>query len=168
METIIKKICLYWVYLAGIMILIIVLSTVFNIAAFGLDKMARLFDLNVGGLPGYEDLVRLSISCIALMLFPWAQLEKGHVSVDFFTENLATHLQIILDKVWLIVTFVLVVFLSITMMLGLMESYDDNALSRILGWSEWPFYIPGIISLILWALVLFYQIFLEKRGHIDG
>lgn len=150
------------------MILTIILVTVFNIAAFGLDKIARVYDLNVGGLPGYEDLVRLLISCIALMLFPWAQLEKGHVSVDFFTENLSTHLQVILDKIWLVATFVLVVFLGITMVLGLMESYGDNALSRILGWSEWPFYIPGILSLVLWGFVLFYQIFLEKKGHSNG
>jgi len=163
MEATIRKICLYWVYLAGIMIIAIVLMTVLNITAFGLDKIARVFDSNVGGLPGYEDLVRLLISCIALMLFPWAQLEKGHIAIEFFTEKLSPHIQNFLDKIWLSVTLVLVGFLAVMMYLGMIESYNDGALSRILGWNEWPFYIPGIISLILWDIVLFYQVIVEKK-----
>ncbi len=168
MEATIRKICLYWLYVAGIMIIAIVLMTVLNITAFGLDKIARLFDYDVGGLPGYEDLVRLLISCISLMLFPWAQLERGHVSIEFFTDNLSTYTLIVLDRIWLSVTLILVIFLAITMCLGMMESYGDNQLSRILGWTQWPFYIPGIISLILWGVVLFYQILIEKRGHIHA
>lgn len=164
MEATINKICLYWVYLAGILIIAIVLMTVFNITAFGLDKIARMFDSNVSGLPGYEDLVRLLISCIALMLFPWAQLERGHVSIEFLTENFSDSMQVALDKIWLFCTFLVVVFLAVTMFLGMLESYGDNAISRILGWTQWPFYIPGIISLVLWGVVLVYQLLVEK-GH---
>ncbi len=165
MEKTLKKISLLWVYLAGIMIVLIVVMTVFNITSFSLDKIARMFDSNVGGLPGYEDLVRLLMSCIALMFFPWAGLEKTHIAIEFFTENFSKKNLIIIDKFWLIVTQILVIFLAIMMFLGMIESYEDGALSRILGWAEWPFYICGILSLILWSFVLFYQIVLEKEGH---
>ena len=168
MKKIISDMCLYWVYLAGIAVLLIVMMTVINIAAFSLDKLARLFDTNVYGLSGYEDVIRLLISCIILMFFPWAQLQKGHVSIEFFTNLLSTHALAIIDKIWLSVTLIVVIFLVVLMYFGLLESYHDGALSRILGIIEWPFYIPGIISLLLWIVVIIYQLFFEQREAIKG
>lgn len=168
MESRLRQICLWWVYLAGIMLLILVLTTVVNISAFALDKVARLFDSNVSGLSGYEDLVRLLTSCIALMFFPWAQAKRGHVAVDFFADRFSAGFQQVLDIVWLICTLIFVLFLGILMFFGMLESFSDGSVSTTLGWAEWPFYIPGIISLGLWSVVLFFQIFLHKGGKIDG
>lgn len=163
-----KKLCLWWVYLAGILLFIVVTTTVINIAAFGLDKVARIFDSNVSALSGYEDLVRLLTSCIALMFFPWAQAQRGHVAVDFFANKFSPKVQQYFDMLWLSCTLVFVVFLTILMFMGMIESYEDGAVSTTLGWAEWPFYGPGIISLALWAVVLAFQIFLHKGGKIDG
>lgn len=168
MESLLRKACLWWVYLSGVLVTIVVLTTVINIGAFGLDKVARIFDSNVSALSGYEDLVRLLTSCIALMFFPWAQAKRGHVSVDFFADKFSIKWQQRLDIIWLFCTLVLVVFLGILMYFGMLESYDDNAVSSTLGWAEWPFYMPGIISLFLWTLVLLFQIFLHKGGKLDG
>jgi len=168
MESLLRKICLWWVYLSGILLLIVVLVTVVNISAFGLDKIARMYGSNVSALPGYEDFVRLLISCIALMFFPWAQAKRGHISVDFFANKFSSSLQQKLDILWLSCTLILVLFLGVLMFLGMLESREDGALSSILGWIEWPFYIPGVISLILWSLVLIFQIFVHKGGKLDG
>lgn len=168
MESLLRKACLWWVYLSGVLVTILVLTTVVNIGAFGLDKVARIFDSNVSALSGYEDLVRLLTSCIALMFFPWAQAKRGHVSVDFFADKFSIKWQQRLDILWLFCTLVLVVFLGILMYFGMLESYDDNAVSSTLGWAEWPFYMPGIVSLFLWTLVLVFQIFLHKGGKLDG
>lgn len=168
MEALLRKICLWWVYLAGILLLLVVLVTVVNISAFGLDKIARMYGTNVGALPGYEDFVRLLISCIALMFFPWAQAKRGHISVDFFANKFSSSWQKKLDILWLSLTLILVIFLGILMYLGMLESKEDGALSSILGWLEWPFYIPGIISLFLWSLVLIFQIFVHKGEKLDG
>lgn len=168
MESLLRKTCLWWVYLSGILVTIVVLTTVINIGAFGLDKVARIFDSNVSALSGYEDLVRLLTSCIALMFFPWAQAKRGHVSVDFFADKFPLRWQYILDILWLSCTLLLVVFLAILMYYGLIESFEDGAVSTTLGWVEWPFYIPGIISLFLWTLVLMFQIFLHRGGKLDG
>ena len=50
-------------------------------------------------------------------------------------------------------------FLAYWMRLGMIETQEDGALSRVLGWEEWPFYLPGIASLILWAVIALAQIF---------
>ncbi len=168
MEALIKKTCLWWVYLAGILLLVIVLTTSINIIAFGLDKVARIFNSDVGALSGYEDLVRLLVSCIALMFFPWAQTERGHVAVDFLAAKFSEKWQTRLDILWLFCTLILVIFLGILMFFGLLESKSDGSLSSILGWKEWPFYIPGIISLVMWTIVLIYQIFITKGEKLNG
>ncbi len=168
MEALIKKACLWWVYLSGVLLLVIVLVTVINISAFGLDRIARLFDMNVSGLSGYEDFVRLTISCIALMFFPWAQAQRGHIAVDFFANKFSTKLQQRLDMFWLGLTLILVMFLGVLMFYGMLESKEDGALSPILGWTEWPFYIPGVISLFLWTIVLAYQLFINKGEKLNG
>ena len=160
----IRKACLWWVYLASVLLVAVVLITVINITAFGLDKLARMFDGNVAGLSGYEDFIRLAISCIALMFFPWAQIHNGHIAIDFLVERFSSKIQKKLDALWLFLTFCLVVFLAIMMFFGMLESKADGALSSILGWAEWPFYIPGIVSLIMWTVVLLYQLSTGKEG----
>ena len=60
---------------------------------------------------------------------------------------------------------VMALFLAYWMVLGLLETRADGALSRVLGWPEWPFYLPGIASLLLWAAIAAYQVF---AGEPDG
>lgn len=153
-----------WALLAGILTLLIVLVTTINTATFGADKVARLFDLNIAGLAGYEDFVRLAISAAALMFFPYCQKQKGHVAVDLFAEHFSIRTQLILEKITLTLTIILALFLAYWMSLGMISAFEDFASSPILGWPNWPFYVPGILSLILWALVAAMQLS-EKRTN---
>ncbi|MCC3306624.1 TRAP transporter small permease [Sneathiella sp. HT1-7] len=153
-----------WALLAGILTLLIVIVTTINTAAFGADKVARLFDLNIAGLAGYEDFVRLAISAAALMFFPYCQKQKGHVAVDLFAEHFSIRTQLILEKITLTLTIILALFLAYWMSLGMFSAFEDFASSPILGWPNWPFYVPGILSLILWALVAAMQLN-EKRTN---
>ena len=147
-----------WTMLAGILLLAIVIVTSINASAFGLDKIARLYGSNVPALPGYEDFVRLSISCVALMFFPYCRLHYGHVKIDLLEKYFPRKMNLFLNLLWSVMMFATVAFLVYWMNLGLWESMDDNAISRVLGWSEWYFYIPGLISLILWGAISLLQL----------
>lgn len=146
-----------WALLGGVLVFAIMIVTSVNVGAFGLDRIARMFEGNVSGLPGYEDFVRLAISCAALMFFPYCQLRRGHVVVDLFASSFPTAFVRFLDRLWLVIITLLALSLFYWMILGMLETYADNALSPVLGWSEWPFYVPGIISLFLWALTAGFQ-----------
>jgi hypothetical protein len=39
------------------------------------------------------------------------------------------------------------------MAVGLVEARADGTASFLLGWPEWPFYAPGVLSLVLWAAI---------------
>jgi TRAP-type C4-dicarboxylate transport system permease small subunit len=142
-----------WAIGGGLFILAIVFVTTANVGLFAFDRAVRPFGGSIPGLPGYEDFVSLAVSCAALMFFPFCQLQRGHVAVDVFTEKLPKHLRRGLDRAWSAAASLLALFLAYWMLLGLLESRSDGALSPVIGWPLWPFYLPGILSLLLWAVV---------------
>ncbi len=158
-----------WAVLGGVILLAIVGVTVVNVGAFALDRAARLWGGEVGGLPGYEDFVRLAVGAAVPMFLPYCQVMRGHLAVDLFMKNSPVSLSRGIDRLSLFLMAALALFLAYWMTLGLLETRDDGALSRVLGWEEWPFYITGILSLTLWALVAVAQLFGPwKEAMIDG
>lgn len=154
MQRLLHRAAAGWAIAGGALLFAIVAVTVTNAAAFTLDRVAALVGADVAGLPGYEDFVRLCVSAAALMLLPYCQARKGHVSVDIFAETLVPRrLQHALDALWQVLMAALAVFMAYQMTLGMIETYQDHVLSRVLGWQEWPFYLPGILSMALWAAV---------------
>lgn len=150
---------------AGCLLLLIAAVTSVNAGAFTLDRLARLWGGNVAGLPGYEDFVRLSVSAAALLLLPHCQVRHGHVVVDIFTRNAPRRLRRVLDAAARALTAAFALFLAVSMAIGMAETFQDGALSRVLGWPEWPFYLPGIAALLLWSAVAARQAF---AGDADG
>lgn len=157
MNRIAERVSVGWALTGGVLVLVIMAVTSINIGAFTLDRVAGVIGANVKGLPGYEDFVRLLLSCAALMFFPYTQQHRGHVTVDLFMTMLPRVVGRELERLWLVAIGCLALFLAYWMILGMAETRADNASSPILGWPEWPFYIPGIISLFLWAFVAFVQ-----------
>ena len=141
----------------GAVLLSIVLVTTTNAGAFILDRVARLFGTNVPALPGYEDFVRLAISCAVLTMFPLCQVRSGHVWVDLFTARLPKRAINLLDLLWQLLTVGLAGFLAWWMGVGLLQQRDDDAVSGVLGWPVWLFYGPGVLSLLLWGAIALMQ-----------
>lgn len=148
-----EKIATWWALLGGLILLAIVLVTACNAGAFALDRVARLFGGTVTALPGYEDFVRLAISAAALMLMPYCQIRRGHLAVDLFFRMTLRRTKRLLDRLSLLGMALVTLFLAYWMLLGMIETHADGAVSRVLGWPEWPFYLPGLASLLLWAAI---------------
>lgn len=70
--------------------------------------------------------------------------------------------QRVVDRVWLLLTAGMALFLAYWMVFGLLEARDDAAVTSVLNWPVWPFYLPGIASMVLWALIALAQI----RGEV--
>ncbi len=147
-----------WALLGGVILLVITVVTSLNVGA---NLAGRLADLwgggHIEGLPGYEDFVRLVISCAALMFFPYCQMRRGHVAVTIFAEKMPLPVRRIIARIWPACIALLALFLGYWMIFGMLETRADQAATAILGWTIWPFYIPGLISLALWAAVALQQ-----------
>lgn len=167
MRNMLERLTGLWAVLGGVILLAIVAVTVTNVGAFLLDRIARLSGGTVTGLPGYEDFVRLAVAAAVPMFLPWCQMQRGHLSVDLFLRRAPRGMTRALDRFGLALTVGAALFLAVMMAQGMMESRADDALSRVLGWPEWPFYAPGIASLILWAAVALWQLAADAPPGAD-
>ncbi|MEM9735428.1 MAG: TRAP transporter small permease [Pseudomonadota bacterium] len=164
MAQAIERMAVLWALAGGLFLLAIMAVTTTNAGAFALDRVAGLWGGGVTGLPGYEDFVRLAVGCAAAMFLPLCQHRRGHVSVDLFTRAMPPRWRQRLEQASLWATALLALFLAFWMAVGLAETRADNGLSPILGWPEWPFFVPGVLSLIFWAGIAAYQA-LETRAR---
>lgn len=164
MRAAVGRLAELWALGGGLVLLAIVLVTTANAGAFALDRVVRLWGGTLPGLPGYEEFVRLAISCAALMFFPFAQARRGHVAVDIFVGYLPPGWRLALDRLWLAATIAMALFLAWWMWFGMMRARADALVTGVLGWPDWPFYLPGIASLILWALVAAAQLGQDDDG----
>lgn len=159
MRAALYKLAGFWAILGGLVLLAIVGVTITNVGAFALDRIARLSGGTVSGLPGYEDFVRLAVAAAIPMFLPYCQTQRGHLAVDLFLKKAPPAFDRFIDRLSLVLMAATALFLAYWMRLGMIETQEDGALSRVLGWEEWPFYLPGIASLILWATIAIAQIF---------
>jgi len=148
-----ERIVALWALGGGAILLSVVAATAFNVGGFALDALARRFGAGVSGLVGYEDFVALATGAAAPMLLPWCQLRGGHVAVDAFAHRMPGWFRRAVDLLSLAGLAALAVFLFHWMVLGMLETRADGIVAGVLGWPEWPFYLPGLLSLPLWAAV---------------
>ncbi|MCS6878254.1 MAG: TRAP transporter small permease [Geminicoccaceae bacterium] len=126
-------------------------------AITGVNVLLYLADLlapgRLGIVRGYEDLVRLFVSAAVPMLFPYCQLRRGHVAVDLLAEHLPPPVRLGLERTGVALTAAIALFLAFWLAQGLLESRADGRIAGVLGWPEWPFFLPGLLSLLLWAAI---------------
>ena len=134
----------------GTILLAIAAVTGLNVLLYLADALAPG---RLGIVKGYEDLVRLWVSAAVPLLFPWCELRRGHVAVDLLAERLPERIRRVLDRTAVALSFALALFLGFWMVQGLLETRADGRIAGVLGWPEWPFYLPGLAALALWAAV---------------
>ncbi|WP_417813195.1 TRAP transporter small permease [Thalassospira alkalitolerans] len=159
MKNVLNKAASWFAVAGGFLALLIAVVTIVNVTAFGLDKIARLMDANFPAIIGYEDFVSMTVSAAALMFFPYCQSRHGHVAVDVFIKMFPDWFARGVDISSGLLMTLLAFFMGYMMINGMIEVRSDNTLSAILGWPVWPFYLPGIVSMFLWALIAASQIF---------
>ncbi|MEL6210029.1 MAG: TRAP transporter small permease [Pseudomonadota bacterium] len=155
MIPLVRSLCWWCAILGGVLFGIVVLVTVVNVGGFVLNAAARLFDRTVPGLPGYEDAVSMLVGLGALLMLPWCQLQRGHVSVDLFTSLLPEHALGWLTRVTDGIMGCLATFLAVMMVQGTLGYMADGIRTPVLEWPIWPFMVPGIVALALWAIAAF-------------
>ncbi|MEO1457091.1 MAG: TRAP transporter small permease subunit [Pseudomonadota bacterium] len=156
MQRVIRSLSWWCAMAGGALFGIVVLVTVVNVGGFILNAVARLADRTVPGLPGYEDAVSLLVGLGALLMLPWCQLQRGHVSVDLFTSLLSDRALRRLTRVTDAVMGCLAGFLAVMLVRGTLSYRADGVRTPVLEWLVWPFMVPGAAAIALWAAVAFY------------
>lgn len=142
-----------WAMMGGICLVIIIALTGWNVAALTLNMALRDFGIGVRGLYGYEDLVRLLASIAALSFFPICQLRGGHVAVGVLVDSAPRPVQRANRIISYLLTLAIALFLTWWTVKGALEVRRDGLTTGVIEWPQWPFYLAGAVSMVLWALV---------------
>ncbi len=154
-----EKFVRFWTLLGFLLLTAISILSLYNSISY-FSKIDFFFlILKNFNIYGYEDLVRLLISCSALMFLPFCHIKKGHINITFLSFFLNSKIIYFLNRFTNILFFIIYFFLFYWMIFGLVEVYADNVVSSVINIQEWPFYIPGIVSLFICSLLSLFNIF---------
>ncbi len=156
-----------WALLGGALLLLIVGATVINAAGFTANMVARMWDGNVPGLPGYEDGVTMLVGVAALAMFPYCQLHRGHATVEILMENAPAWANRVVSFLSVALTIGIALYMAWMLTIGVSEARADHTETAVLGWPVWIFMPSAVISCILWAIAAYTNLFeMEETG--DG
>lgn len=145
MEKYLRPLATLWALIGGGILFLLCIVTFFHV-------ILHIPSLS-GPLRGYEEMVRFGVGVAIFTFLPLCQLERKHIVVAiFFNKPSKTH-RLAVDMMMASFAF----FLFYAMAIGLFQLKKDNVVSAILGFSQWWFYIPALISLGLWAVIALLQ-----------
>ena len=156
-----------WALVGGVGLLAIMIVTTADVLLFAVVKGLPALRGHVSGISGYEDFVSLAMASAVPMFLPLCQLRHGHIVVNLLDSVFGEGLRRGLDRLWLLATAGLAVFLLYWGWLGLIETRGDHSLSPILGWPVWPFLFPAVASCGLWAVVAVCQLFSTDENALS-
>ena len=109
-------------------------------------------------IPGDYELIQLFTTVAIALCLPYCQLRCGHVFVDFFTSWAPTRLKRYLDRFACLLLAVLAFFLAWRSWDGLVDMYEYEESSMVLGLPIWWGYAPLPPALIVLGLAALYTV----------
>lgn len=153
----------FWALCGGALLLAIVLATAVNTGALVADTITRGFGVRIPTLSGYEDFVRLVIAPALLAFFPYCQWQRGHIQITWASNLFSHRQQHRLNQFWHVIGSISAAALAVMLTQGMLELRRDNALSPVLEWREWLFFIPAVASVCLWWLAATAQLLTPQK-----
>lgn len=144
LETL-AKLCAILAGLLMVAITLIVCGAVFSRSLFGKPLL------------GDFELVELTMAVAVAAFMPYCQIRRGHIIVDFFTQNASKAWRDGFDRLGLVclgVTYALVAWRTA---LGGLSSQKSQTVTMLLQYPEWTAYMAMVPPLVLAAVIAFVQ-----------
>ena len=148
-----------WALLGGALLLLIVAVTAINAAGFTANTIARVWGGTVSGLPGYEDAVTMIVGVAAMLMFPYAQLHRGHAAVDVVMQHAPDWANRFVTVLSSLILGVTLLWMAWMLTQGVLQVRADRIETTVLGWPVWIFMPFAVVSCLLWAAAAVLNIF---------
>ncbi len=146
-SNLIEKLAKYLAILGGLVLCLIALMVLISIVG------RAGIPIGLSSIKGDFELVEVGTAFAILAFMPFAQLNRSHAEVSFFTEKLGKFANKAID---FIVDFIMLIIASILawrLTLGAIEKYNNGEVSFILQFPLWFAYASALIALYIWVLV---------------
>lgn len=148
--------------LGGLILLLMIIITCISI--FG----RSLISIGLGPVPGDFELIEASAAFVVFAFLPWCQINRGHASVDIFTNFLPDKFNLWIDLVVEILMGFAICIIAWKLWDGTISKTKYGETTFILQFPIWWAYAASLSVAILGCVVAIYMIALRVTEVIRG
>ncbi len=152
-----------WLAIAGGAVLVaITVMTVLSISG-------RAFIwAGLGPVPGDFELVEAGTGFAVFAFLPWCQLNRGHATVDLFTNFLSPAANRVLDLLWEVVLGLVTILVAWRLWVGMLEKRSYGETTFILQFPIWWGMALCAVATIVGVIVAVYMVVMRVREVAAG
>lgn len=161
LAQLIEKIARYLAILGGFALLAITLLTCLSILG------RAMINFGLGPIKGDFELVEAGVAFAVFSFLPWCQLNRGHASVDLFTNMLSASLNRWINLIAEILMAVALFIMTWKLWDGMTSKIRYGDTTFILEMPVWIPYAASFFSLSITCIVAFYLVFIRLSEVIN-
>ena len=152
-----------WLAIAGgvVLVAITVMTT--------LSIVGRAFTwAGLGPVPGDFELVEAGTGFAVFAFLPWCQLNRGHATVDLFTNYLSPAINRVLDLLWELVLSLITILIAWRLWIGMLEKREYGETTFILQFPIWWGIALCAAATVVGVIVAVYMVVVRAMEVAQG
>lgn len=162
LSSIVHALAKWLAIIGGLFLVAITVMTVVSIVG------RSLIFAGLGPVPGDFELVEAGTGFAVFAFLPWCQLNRGHASVDLFTNYLPPAANRVLDLLWEIVLGFVTFLIAWRLWIGMLEKRDYGEITFILQIPIWWGMALCAVATVVGVLVAAYMIVIRAMEVAQG
>jgi len=162
LSSIVHALAKWLAIIGGLFLVAITVMTVVSIVG------RSLIFAGLGPVPGDFELVEAGTGFAVFAFLPWCQLNRGHASVDLFTNYLPPAANRVLDLLWEIVLGFVTFLIAWRLWIGMLEKRDYGEITFILQIPIWWGMALCAVATVVGVLVAAYMIVIRAMEVVQG
>jgi len=151
-----ERLARWFAVLGGVLLIAITLITSASVIGRNWLGLQLVGDFELTGA-----LTAASIACF----FPWCQLTRSNIIVDFFTAGTSAGTRATLDRWGALMVAMSMALLAWRTTIGGINAWSNHSSSMLLGLPDWLVFLGMVPALALTSAVAFRQTFEPGYGH---
>jgi TRAP-type C4-dicarboxylate transport system permease small subunit len=127
-----------------------------------------LISFGLGPVPGDFELVEAGAGFAVFAFLPWCQLNRGHATVDLFTNFLSPGANRVIDLVTEILMSLVIILIAWRLVLGTADKYRYGETTFILQFPVWWGYAVCVVAAVVGVIISLYMTAVRVREVATG
>lgn len=122
----------------------------------------------LGPVPGDYELVEAGVGFAVFAFLPWCQINRGHASVDLFTNFLPENVNRWIDLVAEIIMAIAVLVIALQLYRGTADKIAYHETTFILQFPVWWSYAAGLAAAVVACIIAVWMVIVRLKEVITG
>lgn len=162
MARLVHAIARYLAIAGGLAMIAVVIMTGISITGRALSRYG------LGPIPGDFEILQAATGFAVFAFLPWCQLNRGHATVDIFTNFLSAGFNRVIDFVTEALLLVVTTVIAWRLWVGMVEKFNNGESTFILQFPVWWGYAASMVPAIGAVVIGVYMVVMRAREIAAG